>query len=292
MTAERHSRNMGLITPAEQGVLGTSRVAIAGLGGVGGRLATRLAALGVRSFAIADPDVFEESNINRQEGAGYHSVGQPKVEVIARLIGSICPEAVIDSYPEGVNDANVADFVAGSSVVVEAADYLQPGIGVRLARAARTAGVPLVLGVEVGFGAFSTWFPAHGSSTYEDYLRLPRDVDPTDLDSGEVQADFRRWVPHVPNYVDPDVLAAVAAERIPAPAIAPAVDLSSAMLSTLCFELAQGHTRQRPAPTITYVDVKERRAGSSRYPTAHHYASLARLAIRRSANSAKRRMGQ
>ena len=63
------SRNIGWVTEAEQTSLRQARVAIAGLGGVGGAHLLTLARLGVGRFNISDFDRFEQHNYNRQVGA-------------------------------------------------------------------------------------------------------------------------------------------------------------------------------------------------------------------------------
>jgi len=77
------SRNIGWLTEDEQQRLRGARVAIAGLGGVGGFHLLTLARLGVGRFNIADLDRFELANFNRQAGASVSSLGRPKVEVLA-----------------------------------------------------------------------------------------------------------------------------------------------------------------------------------------------------------------
>ena len=63
------SRNIGWVTEAEQDALRHKKVAIAGLGGVGGSHLLTLARLGVGAFSIADFDTFDVVNFNRQAGA-------------------------------------------------------------------------------------------------------------------------------------------------------------------------------------------------------------------------------
>src|SRR6516225_411029 len=81
---EAFARHLGLFSPEEQNRLRGSRVAIAGLGGVGGIHLITLARLGIGAFNIADPDRFELANFNRQYGANLRSLGQRKVQVMAR----------------------------------------------------------------------------------------------------------------------------------------------------------------------------------------------------------------
>jgi len=67
--ATAFDRNIGWLTTAEQQRLRQKRIAIAGVGGVGGSHLLTLARLGVGRFTISDPDRFELANFNRQAGA-------------------------------------------------------------------------------------------------------------------------------------------------------------------------------------------------------------------------------
>ena len=66
---QAYARNIGWVTHAEQSVWRGKRVAIAGLGGVGGVHLLTLARLGIGNFHVANFDTFEVANINRQVGA-------------------------------------------------------------------------------------------------------------------------------------------------------------------------------------------------------------------------------
>ena len=72
---EAFSRHRGLISKTEQERLRNSRVAVVGMGGVGGVDLVTLARLGIGQFTIADPDTFEVSNTNRQYGAANSTLG-------------------------------------------------------------------------------------------------------------------------------------------------------------------------------------------------------------------------
>ena len=63
------SRNIGWLTDWEQQILRTKKIAIAGVGGVGGVHLLTLTRLGIQNFHIADLDRFEQANFNRQVGA-------------------------------------------------------------------------------------------------------------------------------------------------------------------------------------------------------------------------------
>ena len=74
------SRNIGWVTEAEQAILRSKRIAIAGLGGVGGSHLLTLSRLGIGNFNIADFDHFEIQNFNRQAGASISHLNRPKVD--------------------------------------------------------------------------------------------------------------------------------------------------------------------------------------------------------------------
>src|SRR5437764_7307201 len=80
---EAFSRNLGWLTEWEQQALRHKRIAIAGMGGVGGFHLLTLARFGIGAFNIADMDKFELVNFNRQIGATMETIGRPKAQVMA-----------------------------------------------------------------------------------------------------------------------------------------------------------------------------------------------------------------
>ncbi|MEO7150846.1 MAG: ThiF family adenylyltransferase, partial [Burkholderiaceae bacterium] len=99
---EAFSRNIGWVTANEQEVLRTKRVAIAGLGGVGGSHLMTLARLGIGAFHIADFDTFDTANFNRQAGATVSTLGKPKVQVLSEMARDVNPELDIRLFPDGI----------------------------------------------------------------------------------------------------------------------------------------------------------------------------------------------
>lgn len=121
--SELFSRNIGILTEAEQERLRRSRVALPGVGGVGGSYAVTLARMGVGEFHISDLDVFEPANFNRQAGASLSSLGRKKTEVIRELILSINPHATVRIFEGGVHPGNVSEFLEGARVVLDGLDF-------------------------------------------------------------------------------------------------------------------------------------------------------------------------
>src|SRR5689334_6047816 len=87
------ARNIGWVTDAESRAIAGKRIAIAGLGGVGGSHLLTLVRMGIGGFNIADFDTFELANFNRQAGATMSNLGKPKVDVLADMARDINPHA-------------------------------------------------------------------------------------------------------------------------------------------------------------------------------------------------------
>lgn len=123
--------------------LNGSRVAVFGVGGVGGYAVEALARAGVGTLDLFDDDKVSLSNINRQIIATHDTVGQYKVDAAAARIVSINPQAVANVHktfylPQNADrfDLSVYDYV------IDAIDTVAGKIA--LAEAAAAAGVPLI----------------------------------------------------------------------------------------------------------------------------------------------------
>ena len=114
-----HSRTAALIGEEGLRCLKNARVAVFGIGGVGGHLAEALARAGVGHIHLIDRDTVSLSNINRQAVALHSTVGRPKAEVMAERIRDINPDCRVESsvcfyLPENANEFDLSryDFVA------------------------------------------------------------------------------------------------------------------------------------------------------------------------------------
>jgi molybdopterin/thiamine biosynthesis adenylyltransferase len=165
------SRNIGWVTPAEQALLRTRRVAIAGLGGVGGSHLLTLTRLGIGAFTIADLDRFELANFNRQAGANLKTVGKEKVNVLVDMARDINPELDIREYAGGVNADNVEDFLDDADIYVDGLDYFAVAARRTVFAACASQGIPAVTAAPLGMGAAVVNF-LPGKMTFEEFFRL------------------------------------------------------------------------------------------------------------------------
>lgn len=165
------SRNLGWVTSSDQAKIGGARIAIAGLGGVGGAHLLTLARLGVGAFSISDFDHFEIHNFNRQAGAFMSTLGRPKVEVLANMAADINPGADIRAFPTGVTAENVDAFLADVDVYVDGIDFFAMDARRMLFRACAERGIPALTAAPLGMGVALLYFRP-GGMTFEKYFRL------------------------------------------------------------------------------------------------------------------------
>ncbi|MDX9838187.1 MAG: ThiF family adenylyltransferase [Azoarcus sp.] len=165
------SRNIGWVSSLEQSALRGKRVAIAGMGGVGGIHLLTLARLGIGAFNISDFDAFDYVNFNRQAGAVMASLGLPKVDVLAEMAHEINPEIDIRKFPEGVSTANLDDFLKGVDLYVDGLDFFAFDARRATFAACARMGIPAVTAAPLGMGtAVLTFLP--GGMSFEDYFCL------------------------------------------------------------------------------------------------------------------------
>jgi hypothetical protein len=168
---EAFSRNLGLISREEQQVLRNSRVAIAGMGGVGGVHLLTLARLGIGRFTIADPDTFEVANFNRQAGANISTLGRGKAEVMAEQARLINPEAEIEVIHDVVGPHNVDEFFDGANLFIDGVDFFSIEARRMLFRAAYDRGLWGITAGPIGFSTGWLSFDPRGL-TFDRYFDL------------------------------------------------------------------------------------------------------------------------
>lgn len=165
------SRNIGWVTEAEQQILRSKRIAIAGLGGVGGNHLLTLARLGIGAFHIADFDTFDLANFNRQVGATISTLGQSKLEVMTRQALDINPELEIKGFSDGVTEDNLDAFLDGVGLYVDSLDFFAFEARRQVFAACARRGIPAITAAPLGMGAAVLNFLPGGMS-FEEYFRF------------------------------------------------------------------------------------------------------------------------
>ena len=126
-----------------------ARVAVFGVGGVGGHCVQALARTGIGAIDVFDDDVVSITNINRQAVAMTSTVGRPKVEVIRDQILDINPTVVVTCHqmfytPENADSVDLSIY----DYIVDAIDTVKAKL--ELICRAKAAGVPIISAMGAG----------------------------------------------------------------------------------------------------------------------------------------------
>lgn len=175
---EAFSRNIGLLTEQEQEILKNARVAIPGMGGVGGLHLIAMVRSGVGKFSIADMDLFEPGNVNRQYGATVQAFGRPKAEVMREQALAINPFVEIDVFSQGVTAENIDVFLKNVDVVIDGLDFFNFEIRRLLFNKAREKGIFVVTAAPLGFSAALLVFSPSAGMAFDDYFHIVEDMQP------------------------------------------------------------------------------------------------------------------
>jgi len=120
-------------------------VGIAGCGGLGSNCAVALARVGIGHLILADFDVIEPGNLNRQ----YYfldQIGQKKVEALKSTILRINPDIKIDTYPVELDPVSIRDVFNTCDVIVEAFDRKEMKLMIAETVLCDMPHIPLVMG--------------------------------------------------------------------------------------------------------------------------------------------------
>ena len=140
---EQFSRTEILLGADAVAKLARSRVAVFGIGGVGGYTAEALARSGIGAIDLIDSDAVSVTNINRQLFATHSTVGRPKVDVARERLLDINPELVIRTHPVFYTPETADQFdFSQYDYIVDAIDTVTGKLC--MAERAFAAGTPII----------------------------------------------------------------------------------------------------------------------------------------------------
>ncbi|GAG61631.1 unnamed protein product, partial [marine sediment metagenome] len=159
-------RNIGPITYEEQETIRISRVAVLGVGGLGGPLAENLVRAGCQDLIICDFDVFDESNLNRQI-CTTDDLGKRKIDVVEAFLQKIDPEISVRKFFK-ITQQNIDEVLEGVKVIALTLD--DPVTSIFIAREAQKREIPMIESWAVPF--LYTWWFTPDSVDYEECYGL------------------------------------------------------------------------------------------------------------------------
>lgn len=141
------SRTEILIGETAMAKLANSKVAIFGIGGVGGHCAEALVRSGVGSLHFFDPDVVSLTNINRQAVAFHSTIGMKKVEIMKNRALDINPNAKIKTFDIFFDKDSEIDF-ASYDYIIDAIDTVSSKL--LLVKIANEKNIPIISSMGAG----------------------------------------------------------------------------------------------------------------------------------------------
>jgi len=147
---ERFLRSIGIVDETQLNKIKHTSIAIAGLG-LGGAIFIDLVRMGFENFHIADPDIFERTNINRQRLAKESTIGKRKDQSAYDEAKDINPDVRIKIFSEGVKPGNLSEFLKGIDWVVDVVDLFALPDKLALNEEARRRNIPVASCSTYGF---------------------------------------------------------------------------------------------------------------------------------------------
>lgn len=146
---DQFSRTRMVLGSEKMEKLKASRVAIFGLGGVGGYVLEALVRSGVGALDLIDNDTVALTNLNRQILALHSTIGEKKTEVAARRARDINPAVSLRTWPVFVSSETIKDFpLEEYDYIVDAIDTVSAKLA--LIELAREKGVPILCSMGTG----------------------------------------------------------------------------------------------------------------------------------------------
>ncbi len=242
-------RNLGLVTPAEQALLHRSCVAIAGLGGVGGHHLLTLTRMGVGRFHLADYDVFEPVNINRQVGATVATFGRSKLEVMVEHALAINPYLKIQSFPEGLTESNLDSFLTGAHLVLDGLDFFNFTMRRLLFNRARELGLHVVTAGPLGFSAAVLVFSPYDGMSFDEYFHIHESLSEEDR-----LLRFAMGLAPRPTHLAYMDTSRVSFREKAGPSIASACMVCAGAAATEALKILLGRGPVQPVPSYLQID--------------------------------------
>ena len=246
-------RNIGIISSSEQERIANAVVAQAGVGGNADVVIT-LAQMGFQHFRIADPDIYDTSNLNRQLGARVSTLSRNKAEVVAEDVREINPNADIKVYSNGVTWENIEEFVEGAEIVLDGLDVSVMHLRKKMFDLARARGIPVITCPVIGWGAGIAIFDPKRSPSFGEFFG----EIPDDPASKDWQMFIENYAVHFLSSKPAGIDIAQGKRRTKEgkpPAVAASCRLNAALVSAAVFDILFDKGNLPIVPTTLHVDI-------------------------------------
>lgn len=197
MSNPQFLRNIGTLTESQQDKIESTKIAVAGCG-LGSEVARQLARFGFQLPVLADLDVVELHNLNRQSYYQRH-IGQHKAHALKNILQDINPALNPKIYEDGITHAVIPEFVASGDIIVDAIDPAAINMSIALTREAEKQGKPVVTAIDFGFGARLFVFKPNQPGIMH-FMGLKEDTSDQELRDLATEEVMRPYMDNIPEY--------------------------------------------------------------------------------------------
>ncbi len=247
--SEAFNRNIGLLTKEEQKRVANATIALPGMGGVGGLHLITLVRTGFTRFHLADFDVFEPVNVNRQFGASVPAFGKPKLEVMKKIALKINPFLEIREFPEGITEENLDDFLENVDIVIDGLDYFSFDMRRILFTRAQEKGAYVITAGPMGFSSAMLIFSPYRGMTFDEYFNIVENMP-----EEEKHLAYGLGLSPRPTHIRYMDLSKVDLSKKAGPSSAIACQLCAGMACAEALKIVVGRGKVKPVPHYFQFD--------------------------------------
>lgn len=250
-------RNVDYISAPVQEKIRNTSLLFAGCG-IGSSFAVLAARMGFTRFILADGDVIDDHNLNRQF---YDSedIGKNKATALANHLRAINPEIVIEEIAEYLNEKNLPVVVQKADFIFDTIDFLDLSTIVALHDQCQIQKKPHITALSIGFDGGVLYFPADGTVTFREVFGLPSSGS---LEHMSYIDAFSKVMQRLGRDLDPQVIQAVGkaltimedGRPCPASQVAPGSFAVAGLAGTLMYRILAG-LPVSPAPHFIVSDI-------------------------------------
>lgn len=197
-------RNIDYIPTELQNKIRNTVILIAGCG-IGSSFAEVAVRLGFENFILADGDIINEHNLNRQCYTNA-DIGKLKVIALSERLKAINPSVKIQEVTEYISKKNVSQVVSDADIVFDTIDFMELTALIGLHDECKKQKKHLITALVLGWGAGCIYFPPDTKCSFRQILSLPLEGS---VDQFGYSETFANFVYKLQDRVDPTVLKAI-----------------------------------------------------------------------------------
>jgi molybdopterin/thiamine biosynthesis adenylyltransferase len=197
-------RNTDYIPTELQVKIRNTTILIAGCG-IGSSFAEVAVRLGFENFILADGDVVNDHNLNRQ-CFSFNDIGKLKVKALSERLKAINPSVKVKEYTEYIDAKNVTEIVNDADIVFDTIDFLDLPAIVGLHDECNKQGKHIISALAIGWGAGCIYFPPNSTCSFRQIFSLPIEGP---VDKFGYAETFSKVIGRLEEQIDPTVVKAV-----------------------------------------------------------------------------------